>query len=267
VSLVRDAHDASIRFATREWAENVSWLMLDDELCAIVASLSAGVTLAEAYPEEFRSPAPVAAAAPSSVPPVFVAPPSSPAPAVSAPSQPLLLGTPSLSRGLSPVLVPPARSASRSPASVSPVLTTPSPVVPSAPSRSPSAGSGVGAALPSPVSALPALLSSAPLPSVGGARPLRAGPSVLAPGTSKVPRVRPSISLLAFVYSPCLSSVNAVRRGRRGASRRSRLTLAVLAAVVQRPMCRACVTVSLLVSRCFLLFEPRLRFSALSSCA
>ena len=167
--------------------------MLDDELCAIVASLSAGVTLAEAYPEEFRSPAPVAATASSSIPPVFVTPPSSPAPVVSSPAQPLLLDAPSRPRGLSPILVPPSRAASQSPASVSPVSTTPSPVVPPAPSRSLSTGSGAGAALPFPVP-----LPSAPLPSAGGARPRRVRPSALAAETSKVPRVvRP---LLFFFF-------------------------------------------------------------------
>ena len=170
------------------------WLMLDDELCAIVASLPAGVTLAEAYPEEFKSPAPVAAAASSSIPPVFVAPPSSPAPVVSSPAQPLLLDASSRPRGLSPVLVPPARAASRSPASVSPVSTTPSPVVPPAPSRSPSTGSGAGAALPSP----------APLPSAGGARPRRAGPSALAAETSKVPRVVCPFLFLRFLFTHLL---------------------------------------------------------------
>ena len=173
--------------------------MLDDELCAIVASLPAGVTLAEAYPEEFKSPAPVAAAASSSIPPVFVAPPSSPAPVVSSPAQPLLLDASSCPRGLSPVLVPPARAASRSPASVSPVSTTPSPVVPPAPSRSPSTGSGAGAALPS-----PAPLPSAPLPSAGGARPRRAGPSALAAETSKVPRVVCPFLFLRFLFTHLL---------------------------------------------------------------
>ena len=172
--------------------------MLDDSLGDIVAKLPEGRTLAEAYPREFQASAPVAASSASSpVPPVVVAPPSSPpVPAVSAPTQPLLLGTSSRSRGPSPVLVP-ARTASRSPASVSPVLTAPSPDVPPALSRSPSAGSGAGAALPSPVPVVPA-----PLPSVGGIRPRRAGPSALVADTSKVPRVvRLFLSLrLLFIY-------------------------------------------------------------------
>ena len=178
--------------------------MLDDSLGDIVAKLPEGRTLAEAYPHEFQTSAPVAASsAPSLVPPVVVAPPSSPpVPAISAPTQPLLLGTSSRSRGPSPVLVP-ARTASRSPASVSPVLTAPSPDVPPALSRSPSAGSGVGAALPSSQgSVLPAPSPPAPSLPAGGARPRRVGPPVLAADTSKVPRVvRLFLSLrLLFVY-------------------------------------------------------------------
>ena len=165
--------------------------MLDDSLGDIVAKLPKGRTLTKAYPHEFQTSAPVAASSTSSpVLPVVVAPLSSPPVlAVSAPTQPLLLGTSSRSCGPLPVLVP-THTASRSPASVSPVLTAPSPDIPPALSRSPSTGSGVGAALPSSQgSVLPA--PSLPVPSLpaGGTRPRQVGPPVLAADTSKVPRV------------------------------------------------------------------------------
>ena len=113
MSLVRDAHDALIRFARCEWATRVPWLMIDSELCEMVGSLPVGTTLSEAIPEAFGALAPASvAAAPSSVPPVVVAPPSSPPSAPSARAPTLSLDTSSHSHGQTRVLVPPARTAS-----------------------------------------------------------------------------------------------------------------------------------------------------------
>ena len=195
-ALIQDAHNALIRFATRKWAKHAPWLMLDAELCKFVGALPEGATLAEAFPREFGAFAPPAVvAAPSPVPPVVIAPPSAPSSAVSARVPTLSLDTSSHPRGLGRVLVPPSRTASRSPATASPAQTTPSPVVPPGvfpvSSHPPSAGSGAGAALP-PTSG-PAPSPSSVLPPAGPSRPVRARPVVVAADSSKVPRVRLSL--------------------------------------------------------------------------
>ena len=182
MSLVRDAHDALIRFARCEWATHMPWLMIDSELCEMVGSLPVGTTLAEAIPEAFGASVPSAdVAASPSVPPVIIAPPSV-LPATSARVPTLSVDVSSRPRGQARVLVPPSRTSSRSPATASPAQATPSPVLPPVPSRPPSAGSGAGAALSSTPGSAPS--PSVAVPPAGPSRTIRARPA--APATSDV---------------------------------------------------------------------------------
>jgi hypothetical protein len=189
VALIRDAHNALIRFATREWAELAPWVMLDAELCELVGSLPEGTTLAEAIPAAFGAPDPASVAAPSSaIPPVVVAPPSALPSATSSRAPALFLDTSSRARGLTRVLVPPSRTASRSPATASPAQTTPSPVVPHVSSHPPSAGSGADAALASTLAPAPSL--SAAVPPAGPSHVVQARPTApAAPVVGKSGRV------------------------------------------------------------------------------
>jgi hypothetical protein len=183
VALVRDAHNALIRFATREWAIIAPWVMLDMELCGLVGSLPEGTTLAEAIPEAFGASAlTTVAAAPSSVPPVVIAPPSASPSAASAWAPTLSLDISSRLHGQARVLVPPSRTASRSPATASPAQTTPSPVVPPVSSQPPSAGSGADAALP-------------PTPGSGPSPPVAVPPA----GPSRAVRARPPVPVASDV--------------------------------------------------------------------
>ncbi|KAH9971789.1 hypothetical protein BJV77DRAFT_1074934, partial [Russula vinacea] len=103
--------------------------------------VTGGVTLIEAYPDEFPPPVPApVVAAPLPVPPVVIAQPVALPSAPVAPTLTRSLGASSSFRGPTPVLVPPARISPRSPAASSPAQ-TPSPVVPPVSSCSPSVGS------------------------------------------------------------------------------------------------------------------------------
>ena len=207
VALVRDAHNALIRFATREWAIIAPWVMLDTELCGLVGSLPEGTTLAEAIPEAFGASAPPAdVAAPSSVPPVVIAPPSAPPSAASVRVPTLSLDISSRLRGQPLVLVPPSRASSRSPATASPAQTTPSPVVPPVSSQPPSAGSGADAALPSTPGSGPS--PSIAVPPAGPSHVVRERPiSPAAPVVGKSGRV----SAVLFTPSACFKTLFLVR--------------------------------------------------------
>jgi hypothetical protein len=181
VALVRDAHNALICFTTREWAVIALWVMLDTELCGLVGSLPERTTLAEAVPEAFGASAlTTVAAAPSSVPPVVIAPPSASPSFASARAPTLSLDISSRLHSQACILVPPSRTASRSPATASPAQTTPLPVVPPVSSQPPSAGSGVDAA---------------PTPGSGPSPPV----AVLPAGPSRAVRARPPVPVASDV--------------------------------------------------------------------
>ena len=134
-------------------------------MCNVIARLPVGVTLLEAYPNEFPPPvlAPVVAT-PLLVPPVAVVQP------VASPSTLLVLtpthslDTSSSFRGPTLVLILPARTSPHSPAALLPAQ-MPSPVVPPVSSRLPSVGFGAGPAPPSTPSSAPS--PSVPLPPLG----------------------------------------------------------------------------------------------------
>ena len=165
----------------------------------IVAQLPDGITLAEAYPNEFPPfvPAPVEVA-PLPVPPVVVTQPVTTPSARLASTLVLSVDTSSSSRSPAPVLVPPTRASSHSSATLS-LAQTPSPVVLPASSCSPSTGSGAGLAPPSTLGSVPS--PSVPLPPMGGScsvRSCRAAPAV--PTASAAPDVAKSarVSRLGF---------------------------------------------------------------------
>ena len=165
----------------------------------IVAQLPDGITLTEAYPDEFPPfvPAPVEVA-PLPVPPVVVTQPVATPSACLASTLVLSVDTSSNSRGPAPVLVPPTRASSHSPATLS-LAQTPSPVVLPASSCSPSTGSGAGLAPPSTPGSVPS--PSVPLPPTGGScsvRSCRTAPAV--PTASAAPDVAKSarVSRLGF---------------------------------------------------------------------
>ena len=193
-----------IRFATWDWAEDMPWVVGGQAMRDIVAQLPAGITLAEAYPDEFPPfvPAPVEVA-PLPVPPVVVTQPVVTPSARLASTPALSVDTSSSSRGPAPVLVPPARTSSRSPAALSPAQ-TPSPAVLPASSRSPSTGSGAGPAPPSTPGSAPS--PSVPLPPTGGSRSVRsrraapAAPAV--PTPSAAPDAAKSARVSFFCSSP-----------------------------------------------------------------
>ena len=174
------------------------WMMGDEVIRDAIVRLPEGVTLAEAHPEAFGSQdlAP-AVEAPLPVQSVLVTQPavSPSAPLASTPA--LSLDTSSGFRGPSPVLLPPARTASRSPVVASPARATSSPVVPPVVSRSPSTGSGAGPVPPSTPGS--ASSPSVPLPSTGSSRTVRprravpttsaASDALAAPESAKFARV------------------------------------------------------------------------------
>ena len=170
------------------------WVVGGQAMRDIVAQLPDGITLTEAYPDEFPPfvPAPVEVA-PLPVPPVVVTQPVATPSARLASTPALSMDTSSSSRGPAPVLVPPAHASSHSPAAISPAQ-TPSPVVLPTSSRSPSTGSGAGLAPPSTPGSAPS--PSVPLPPTGGSRSVcsrRAAPVVptasAAPDAAKSARV------------------------------------------------------------------------------
>ena len=169
----------------------------------IVAQLPDGITLAEAYPDEFPPfvPAPVEVA-PLPVPPVVVTQPVVTPSARLASTPALSVDTSSSSRGPAPVLVPPARTSSRSPAALLPAQ-TPSPAVLPASSRSPSTGSGAGPAPPSTPGSAPS--PSVPLPPTGGSRSVRSHRTVPAAPAVPTPSAAPDAAKSARVSFFCSS--------------------------------------------------------------
>ena len=168
----------------------------------VVARLPAGVTLIEAYPDEFPPPVPApVVAAPLPVPPVVVAQPVASPSAPAAPTPTCSLDASSSFCGPTPVLVPPARTSPRSPATLSPAP-TPSPVVPPVSSRSPSVGFGAGSAPPSTPGSAPS--PSVPLPPSGSSRTVRArrvAPTALAaPAASAAPDTAKSAQVSPFLF-------------------------------------------------------------------
>ena len=190
-----------IRFATRDWAEDMPWVVGGQAMRDIVAQLPGGITLAEAYPDEFPPfvPAPIDVAPPP-VPPVVVTQPVATPSARLASTPALSVDTLSSSRGPAPVLVLPTRTSSRSPAALSPAQ-TPSPAVLPASSRSPSTGSGAGPAPPSTPGSAPS--PSIPLPPTGGSHSVHSRRAVPAAPAVPTPSAAPDAAKSARVSFFC----------------------------------------------------------------